>query len=86
MNTETALTILIGRSELAPFTATGHGSANQCTRGIVDGHMVEVNRRGDQVRVSIDGDPRMFNRDVAYDILTGAIEIDSAEVEYFHGA
>lgn len=86
MNTETALTILIGRSELAPFSATGHGAANQRVRGFVDGHMIEVNRRGDQVRVSIDGDPRLFNRDVAYDILTGAVNINDAETEYFHGA
>lgn len=86
MNTETALTILIGRSELAPFSATGTGAANQRVRGLVNGHMIEVNRRGNQVRVSIDGDPRLFNRDVAFDILSGVISLECGEIEYFHGA
>lgn len=86
MNIETALTILIARSESAPFTATGHGSANQRVQGLIRGHMIEVNRRGTQVRISIDGDPRMFHRDIAYDILTGAVDMNVAAVEYFHGA
>lgn len=86
MNTETALTILIGRAMHAPFTATGHGAANQRQRGLINGHMVEVNVRGEQVRVSLDGSSKLINRDDAYDVLEGNVSYDSLPAEYFHGA
>lgn len=86
MNVETALTILIGRTKLAPFTATGHGAAQQRGQGIVAGHMVEVFLRGDQIRVTFDGSSKLINRDDAYDVLSGNVSYDSLPIEYFHGA
>ena len=86
MHTETALTILIGRARLAPFTATGYGSASQRQRGIIGGHMVEAHIRGEQVRVTIDGSSKLVNQDDAFDVLEGNIDYDSLPAEYFHGA
>ncbi|MDR6868759.1 hypothetical protein J2Y69_003383 [Microbacterium resistens] len=86
MHTETALTLLIACAKRAPFAATGHGAANQRARGLVNGHMVEVSVRGEQVRVSIDGSSKLINRDYAYDVLTGAASLDEVPVEWFHAA
>lgn len=46
MHTETALTLLIADAQRAPFTATGHGAANQRARRVIAGRMVEANFHG----------------------------------------
>lgn len=72
---------LVNRARLAPFSATG-STAQQRSRGLVAGHMVDVFIRGAEVRyevtASYHSSSALTTRDAAEAVLTGEIVPEDA--------